>query len=190
MEKLPLKLSQATGVPYYRQIVDQLADLVRSGQLAPGSLLPSVRDLAAQLLVSLITVRNAYDDLENAGLIVRRQGYRHLRGGPRGHGVAGAGAPEARAVLSDAIGHVSRLGLDTAAILALVHELAAPRGRQRCTAVKGRSHERQPRARFASRPTRVLAEAVATCGAGPRQPDDPRAARRAAAARREAGMDE
>ncbi|MCU0290874.1 MAG: GntR family transcriptional regulator [Thermoanaerobaculaceae bacterium] len=128
MEKLPLKLSQATGVPYYRQIVDQLADLVRSGQLVPGSLLPSVRDLAAQLLVSLITVRNAYDDLENAGLIVRRQGY----GTYVADNVAKASheqtLQEARTVLSDAIGRVRRLGLDTAAILALVHELTVPGG--------------------------------------------------------------
>ena len=128
MEKLPLKLSQATGVPYYRQIVDQMADLVRSGQVAPGSLLPSVRDLAAQLLVSLITVRNAYDDLENAGLIVRRQGY----GTYVADNVATASHAqtlmEARTVLSDAIGRVRRLGLDAAAILTLVHELTVPEG--------------------------------------------------------------
>lgn len=128
MEKLPLRLSQATGVPFYRQIVDQMADLVRSGQLAPGSLLPSVRDLAAQLLVSLITVRNAYDDLENAGLIVRRQGY----GTYVADNVVTASREqtlqEARTVLSDAIGRVRRLGLDGAAILTLVHELTVPEG--------------------------------------------------------------
>lgn len=128
MEKLPLKLSQATGVPYYRQIVDQMADLVRSGQLVPGSLLPSVRDLAAQLLVSLITVRNAYDDLENAGLIVRRQGYGTYVADNVAKASHAQTLQEARTVLSDAIGRVRRLGLDTAAILALVHELTVPGG--------------------------------------------------------------
>ncbi len=73
-EKLPLSLSDATGVPYYRQIVDQVAQLIRSGQLEPDAMLPSVRDLAKELLVSLITVRRSYADLESAGLIVRRQG--------------------------------------------------------------------------------------------------------------------
>lgn len=73
-EKLPLSLSDATGVPYYRQIVDQVAQLIRSGQLQPNAMLPSVRELAKELLVSLITVRRSYSDLENAGLIVRRQG--------------------------------------------------------------------------------------------------------------------
>ncbi len=128
MEKLPLRLSQATGVPYYRQIVDQVADLVRSGQLAPGSLLPSVRDLASQLLVSLITVRNAYDDLENARLIVRRQGYgtyvaEHVDTASREQTLA-----EARTVLADAIGRVRRLGLDAETIRTLVEEITTTEG--------------------------------------------------------------
>jgi GntR family transcriptional regulator len=72
---VPVQLSQASGVPYYRQIVDQVAQLVRSGRLPPATRLPSVRDLASQLLVSLITIRRAYADLEAAGLIVRRQGH-------------------------------------------------------------------------------------------------------------------
>ncbi len=74
MSELPLRLRQATGVPYYRQVVDGIGDLVRGGHLLPGARLPSVRVLAAQLEVSLITVRRAYADLETAGLLVRRQG--------------------------------------------------------------------------------------------------------------------
>jgi GntR family transcriptional regulator len=70
----PVELSGASGVPFYRQIVDQIAGLIRSGQLAPGTQLPPFRDLAPQLRVSLITVRRAYADLEQAGLIVKRQG--------------------------------------------------------------------------------------------------------------------
>ncbi len=74
MKTLPMSLSEATGVPFYRQVVDQVAELIRSGQLTAGSRLPSVRDLSRELLVSLITVRRAYADLEAAGLILRRQG--------------------------------------------------------------------------------------------------------------------
>ena len=74
MTDLPLSLRQATGVPFYRQVVDGIGDLVRGGHLAPGARLPSVRALATQLEVSLITVRRAYADLEQAGLLIRRQG--------------------------------------------------------------------------------------------------------------------
>ncbi len=75
MKVREIKISDAGGVPFYRQIVDQIAQLIRSGRLAPNEQLPSVRQLAGDLLVSLITTRRAYADLENAGLIVRRQGY-------------------------------------------------------------------------------------------------------------------
>jgi GntR family transcriptional regulator len=69
-----LTLSQASGVPFYRQIERQLTDRIRAGQLTPGTLLPSVRQLAAELLVSVITVKQAYTELEAAGLIASRQG--------------------------------------------------------------------------------------------------------------------
>jgi GntR family transcriptional regulator len=74
MARLPIRLSEASGVPFYRQIVDQVAEQIRFGQLAPGTRLPSFRELGPELRVSLITVRRAYADLEQAGLIVRRQG--------------------------------------------------------------------------------------------------------------------
>lgn len=74
MQPLPLQLKQASGVPFYRQIVDGISDLIRGGQLEPGARMPSVRGLATQLAVSLITIRRAYADLAGAGLIVRRQG--------------------------------------------------------------------------------------------------------------------
>ncbi len=74
MPRLPISLSEASGVPFYRQIVDQVAGLVRSGRLPAGELLPSFRDLASDLTVSLITVRRAYAELQTAGLVVRKQG--------------------------------------------------------------------------------------------------------------------
>lgn len=74
MPRQAISLSEASGVPFYRQIVDQLAGRIRTGQLGAGEQLPSFRDLAAELLVSLITVRRAYSELQTAGLVVRKQG--------------------------------------------------------------------------------------------------------------------
>ncbi len=128
MDALPLKLSEASGVPFYRQIIDQVADLIRSEQLSPGEQLPSVRELAGQLLVSLITVRSAYADLERSGLIVRRQGHgtyvaEEVRQASRRRALE-----EARTVLADAIGRAIRLGLDREAIRELVGELVSGNG--------------------------------------------------------------
>jgi GntR family transcriptional regulator len=128
VNQLPLKLSDASGVPYYRQIVDQIADLIRSGQLPPNTLLPSVRDLASQLLVSLITVRRAYSDLEVANLVVLRQGQgtyvaENIHVASRKQALA-----EARVLLGDAIAHVRRIGLDAAAIREILAEMVPEKG--------------------------------------------------------------
>lgn len=72
---MDIELQDASGVPFYRQIKDQIARMIRTGQLSPGTKLPSVRELSAQLLVSLITVRRSYADLEAEELIVRRRGH-------------------------------------------------------------------------------------------------------------------
>lgn len=69
-----LQLSQATGVPLWRQLRDQLADRIRAGVLGPGEALPSARQLAADCLVSMITAKRAYAELEAAGLVVSHQG--------------------------------------------------------------------------------------------------------------------
>lgn len=123
MTKLPLRLTQASGVPYYRQVVDQVAELVRSGQLPAGALLPSVRELARQLLVSLITVRRAYADLEAAGLIVRRQG----QGTFVAEGVEVASREraldQARAQLADAVARARQLGLEGAELRRFLEKL-------------------------------------------------------------------
>ena len=123
MDQLPITLSQASGVPFYRQIVDQTADLIRSGQLVSGAQLPSVRELAGQLLVSLITVRRAYSDLENARLIVLRQGYGTYVADDVVAASRGQALAEARTALGTAIARARRLGVDVATIRTMLEEL-------------------------------------------------------------------
>src|SRR3954466_16208396 len=62
------------GVPIYRQIVNQVKYLVASGLLAPGEELPAIRTLALQLKVTPNTIVKAYDELESAGIVHKRQG--------------------------------------------------------------------------------------------------------------------
>ncbi len=121
-DRLPIRLSQASGVPFYRQIEDQLAALIRSGRLAPRARLPSYRELAPQLLVSLITVRRAYADLEAGGLIVCRQGQGTFVGEADGAARRRALA-EARALLEVAVTRARQLGLGTDAVRAQVDRL-------------------------------------------------------------------
>lgn len=72
--KIPLRLSMDDPEPMYRQIESQLRDFILSGELPPGTKLPSVRALAKDLACSVITTRRAYQDLEGEGFIRTRQG--------------------------------------------------------------------------------------------------------------------
>lgn len=67
-------ISAAEPGALYQQIVDGLKREVSEGRLAAGSALPSFRSLAEELLVSVITVKRAYEELERDGIIYRRQG--------------------------------------------------------------------------------------------------------------------
>jgi len=83
-------ISPAAPGPLYQQIVDGVKREISGGRISPGDELPSFRALAEQLLVSLITVKRAYEDLEREGIIYRRQGL--------GTFVAEQGAHRSRAV--------------------------------------------------------------------------------------------
>jgi GntR family transcriptional regulator len=71
---VPVHLSMDDPEPMYRQIESQLRDFILSGQLPPGTRLPSMRALAGDLSCSVITTRRAYEDLEGEGFIHTRQG--------------------------------------------------------------------------------------------------------------------
>ena len=60
----------AGGVPIYEQIFTQLRDEICSGALPSGEALPSIRLLARDLRVSVITTKRAYEELERAGYVV------------------------------------------------------------------------------------------------------------------------
>ncbi len=67
-------ISPAAHGALYQQIVDGIKREISEGRLAPGAALPSFRNLAEDLLVSLITVKRAYEELEREGIIYRKQG--------------------------------------------------------------------------------------------------------------------
>jgi len=67
-------ISAAAPGALYQQILDGIKREISEGRLAPGSPLPSFRGLAEDLLVSVITVKRAYEELEREGIIYRRQG--------------------------------------------------------------------------------------------------------------------
>lgn len=67
-------ISSAAEGPLYEQVAGAIVREIAAGRLQSGDTLPSVRRLAKDLLVSVITIKRAYSDLERAGLIYSRQG--------------------------------------------------------------------------------------------------------------------
>ena len=71
---LNLIISNASGKPIYEQIYTQVKNCIISGELSPGDALPSIRALAKDLRISVITTTRAYDELERDGFIDRVPG--------------------------------------------------------------------------------------------------------------------
>jgi GntR family transcriptional regulator len=67
-------ISQTDGRPMYLQIMEQIRQRVGAGEWKPGDQIPSIRALAIELQVSVITVKRAYLELEREGVIVTQHG--------------------------------------------------------------------------------------------------------------------
>lgn len=71
---MKLIISTVSGLPLYEQIKDQLRTAILSGQLQAGEALPSLRTLARELRISVLTVTRAYNELAQEGIVENIQG--------------------------------------------------------------------------------------------------------------------
>ena len=69
-----IAIDQRSGVPFYRQIVDQVMVAISTGQLRPGAQLPTIRRLAIDTQVNPNTVARAYRELEIRGIVKTQRG--------------------------------------------------------------------------------------------------------------------
>ena len=74
MDVVPFRLDAGSGVPFYRQVIDQVLLAVADGRLKPGVQLPTVRLLAVDLSVNLNTIARAYREMEIRGIVETQQG--------------------------------------------------------------------------------------------------------------------
>ena len=118
---LPL-ISPAAPGALYEQIIQGIQREISAGRLRPGAALPSFRQLAADLMVSVITVKRAYEELEREGIVYRRQGlgtFVSETGGDRNRESRKA---EAVQLFLDAIVSAREAGLSDREIVSLVRE--------------------------------------------------------------------
>ncbi len=99
-----IALSNSDPAPLYQQIKKQVVEQIMNGKLPPGYSLPSIRALARELEISVITVKKAYEDMEAGGYIVTRPG--------KGSCVAEAGAEFVREIKLKDIEESFRAGIE------------------------------------------------------------------------------
>jgi GntR family transcriptional regulator len=71
---IEIKLDLKSGVPFYRQVIDQVKAAIATESLSPGDRLPTVRQLAVDLSINPNTVSRAYTELELTGLVETQMG--------------------------------------------------------------------------------------------------------------------
>jgi len=122
---MDITISHTTTQPLFEQIYDQIRDQIRKGSLPPDTPLPSIRTLAKELSVSVITIKRAYDELE-------RDGYVHMVAG-KGSFVAQQSEAHLREQelgmlqqhLRQALHLASSCGMSTEAVILLIRMMAA-----------------------------------------------------------------
>jgi len=115
-------ISPAAEGALYQQIVDRLKREVSEGRLKPGAALPSFRQLAEELLVSVITVKRAYEELEREGIIFRRQGLGTFVAEHGDHRSREAKLAAAKGLLRDGFREAAEAGLNPCELLELARE--------------------------------------------------------------------
>jgi len=124
------RLDSSSGVPFYRQVIDQVLLAVADGRLKPGTQLPTVRQLAVDLSVNLNTVAKAYREMEIRGIVQTQQGT-----GTFVAARAGAKSRERRKALQDLVDRLiangEALGIPMEDLVeALVERAEKARGRE------------------------------------------------------------
>ena len=116
-------ISAAEPGTLYQQIVDGLKREVSEGRLAAGAALPSFRSLAEELLVSVITVKRAYEELERDGIIYRRQGLGTFVSSTAVDRSRDAKTQRARELLREALREATEAGLTGKDVLHLLQSI-------------------------------------------------------------------
>ena len=115
---LLFQVQPGSGVPIYRQIIDQVNRMVISGYLKPGDELPSVRQVASDLEVNQMTISKAYSLLEAAGVLERNRGRRMAVAASQGETRSPAKRLELiRPALMEAVTQANQLALPKEVVL-------------------------------------------------------------------------
>lgn len=121
--ELLIIINPSSGVPVYRQLMDQIRFLIASGKLNPGDPLPSTRTLSSDLGVNPMTISKAYSYLERDGVVERRPGRPLLVREFGNQQKKNQQLDQLRESLLNPVGIVKQLGIKNAEAIDLFEEL-------------------------------------------------------------------
>jgi len=125
------RLDLHSGVPVYRQIIDQVRGGVASGALAVGDQLPTVRQLAVDLAINPNTVVRAYRELELGGLLETHQGTGTFISAQKIRGGDGERARQLARIVEDAAARAGAAGFSVEELIEELRGLVAEPIRRR-----------------------------------------------------------
>lgn len=120
-------LSPSNPDPMYRQVTDQIKDAIAAGDLKPNEKLPSIREMARALNISVITIKRAYLDLESEGYILTRAGLGSFVADVNRNNLREEKLGEFRSELARILGTGSKFGISAEDIVRLIRQIEEER---------------------------------------------------------------
>src|SRR5438034_9893573 len=125
------RLDLHTGVPVYRQIIDQVRGAIASGSLVAGDQLPTVRQLAVDLAINPNTVVRAYRELELGGLLETHEGTGTFISAQKLRGGEAERQRQLAQIVGDCVARAGAAGFAVEDLIEQLHELVAEPTRRR-----------------------------------------------------------
>ena len=125
------RLDMKSGVPVYRQLIDQVLVAIAAGQLSAGDQLPTVRQLAVDLSINPNTVVRAYKELEIRGMLNTQQGTGTFITAKKVKTDEAQRQKRLSHMVGEFVAHVSAEGYTVEDILERLNELAGESGKRR-----------------------------------------------------------
>jgi len=129
-------IDPSSGVPVYRQLMEQIKLLVASGVLRSGEPLPSTRALSAELGINPMTISKAYSFLEKEGVVERRPGLPLVVRAVGGEELQERKIEQLRGSLASVVAVVQQLGLSRDRALEIFRRMLDERSRDKSTEVQ------------------------------------------------------
>ena len=125
---MDIVLSQRSDKPIYTQIYEQIASQIMNGVLLPGEKLPPIRTVAINLRISVIPVKQAWEQLEREGFIATAAGRGTFVNELAHHEISGKRNAAAEKLLSKAVNECSDMGLSIEEIIEIIRSPEQARG--------------------------------------------------------------